>query len=323
MRTKLVGRVVGDGSERRLYLHVMLKERVSGNGGVDAEGRQLDRTIPFDYFMEEDRLVIREMRPDGMQRSIIMENWSTKLNDLPDNIDATSAAKALAMIRDLRHHPLSGFTDLKCSLRENDSLRWYHINYTCDADDEGNTTVVHGYAHDANDEIGSTRWWRQQAEVCQLTGLLNRNAVEQRINLLVRRSGGGMMFMIDLDGFKRVNDELGHQVGDDLLREVGATLTTQFRDTDALGRYGGDEFVAFMPLPLTGNARELAKRRADSIIDAISKIDIPDGTHAACSVGVVVCDTGDASFYDLLEIADQALYASKTAGKGCSTVRDR
>ena len=80
-----------------------------------------------------------------------------------------------------------------------------------------------------------------------------------------------------------------------------------------------------MPAP-TGaspiDIRNLAKRRANDIVEAIGDIEIPDGTHAACSVGVAIADNRDQSFYDLLEVADQALYASKTAGKATTTIRD-
>lgn len=317
----ILGRVVSGDKGKRLYLHIMLKGEMDGPG-ADASLAHVERVIPFDYHMKEDLLVIHAARLDGTLQDIEIEDWRVKLNDLPDNIDATSAARVLATIRDLRHHPISGFTDLKCNMRGGDALRWYHVNYTCDADEDGNTTVVHGYAQDANDEIGSVRWWRRQAEICPLTGLLNRNAAEQKINLLVRRHGGGMMFMVDLDGFKRVNDELGHLEGDELLHGVGEALMGQFRETDALGRYGGDEFVAFVPLPASGDYHDLAQRRADKIIRAISKIEISDGTHAACSVGVAICTTNEASFYDLLEIADQALYESKVSGKGCATIWD-
>ena len=320
VNAQVVGRICEDGEGRELlYFLVLLKgaAEANGNGGEDV---MFDRVIPFDYYLSSDKLVVHATLPDGSVRDITMEDWTKRLNDLPESIDPVSAAKAMATVRDLRHNPISGFTDLKCNLRGGRSLRWYHINYTCDADEAGNTTVIHGFAQDANDEMGSAKWWRKQAEICQLTGLLNRNAVEQRINLLMRTYGGGMMFMIDLDGFKRVNDELGHLTGDALLREVADVLSAHFRDSDALGRYGGDEFVAFMPTPETSDPRQLAQRRAEEIIEAVSKVKIPDGTHAACSVGVALASTGDASFYDLLEVADQALYVSKESGKSCATV---
>ena len=322
LRASLTGRIASDITGNRfLYLLLVIKGEADDE---PKEGEEIlfDRVIPFDYHLGDDRLVIHATLPDGSVQDVEVENWLDKLDSLPDNIDPASAAKVLATVRDLSQHPLSGFTDLKCNLRGGEGLRWYHINYSCDTDGQGNTTVVRGFAQDANDEMGSAKWWRRQAEIDQLTGLLNRNAVEQKINLLMRRHGGGMMFMIDLDGFKRVNDELGHIVGDDLLREVGAALSEKFREGDALGRYGGDEFVALMPLPAVGDVHELARRRAEDIIDAIKRIEIPDGTHAACSVGVAIALNRESSFYELLEVADQALYDSKTAGKTTVTLQD-
>jgi diguanylate cyclase (GGDEF)-like protein len=318
VRATIIGRVDSDASgKRKVYMIVMLKG-VAEQGEGD-EGMLFDRTVTFDYAMGEDKLSIRANLPDGTVHATVIENWVRDLDLYPNSIDSVSAVKMRALVRDLRHHPLTGFIDLKCNLRGGEDLRWYHINYLCESDDEGNTTVLHGYAQDAHDEMGSVKWWRDQAERCQLTGLLNRNAAEQKINLLMHRHKGGIMFMIDLDGFKRVNDQLGHMVGDDLLRRVGKVLSSCFRENDALGRYGGDEFVALVPAPATGDLQALAQQRSNDVIEAISQIEIPDGTHAACSVGAVICQR-DASFYDLLEKADKVLYESKTSGKGKTTI---
>lgn len=324
MNANIVGRVKDDAEgDKWLYMALMLTGCVESDDTLSSDDVFFDRTIPFDYFMAEDLLIIHVSLPDGTVKDISIENWVNKLDSLPDNIAPVSAAKVLATLNDLWHHPLSGFTDLKCNLRGGNELRWYHINYTCDSDSDGNTTVVHGYAHDANDEMGSVKWWRRQAEIDQLTGLLNRNAAEQKINLAMRTVGGGMMFMIDLDEFKRVNDDLGHLVGDDLLREVSKALSKHFRDGDVLGRYGGDEFVAFMPFPPNaGNARAIAERRAKDIIASVAEIPIPNGAYARCSVGVSIAANREVSFYDLLEVADQAMYKSKLSGKGTYTVFD-
>ncbi len=304
-----------------LYAFVALKDANEGissnaNGGLGRE-----RIIPFNYFIDDDRLEVQVPQNGGSVREYVIENWSMMLDKMPDNIAQASAAKVLATIRDLRNHPISGFTDLKCNLSDGEALRWYHINYSCETDDAGKATIVRGYAQDANDQMGSAKWWRRQAEIDQLTGLLNRNAVEQEVNLAMRTQGVGMMFMIDLDGFKRVNDEMGHITGDSLLRAVANTLDSHFREDDVLGRYGGDEFVAFVSVA-AGDPRVIAARRSKDIIDAIGSIEIPDGTHAACSVGVAISFNREATFYELLEIADQAMYQSKMAGKGMYTLFD-
>ena len=137
----------------------------------------------------------------------------------------------------------------------------------------------------------------------------------------MQTNGSGMMVMIDLDNFKRVNDELGHLTGDALLRDVADSLRRHFRDSDVLGRYGGDEFVAFMPLA-NGDAVELARMRAESIIADIQNTEIPDGSYAGCSIGVAISHDSTTTFYDLLEEADQAMYESKVGGKGIYTIRE-
>lgn len=270
--------------------------------------------INFVYDFGDDSLVIHTPGNDASSGDVVMLHFSHGLESLPDYMSKTSAAKIVSMISDLRQHPTAGFTDIKCDLRGIGEQRWYHVNFVCEVTDKGATQSVRGYAQDASDQMGSVRWWRQQAEIDQLTGLLNRNAVEQNINLSMRTQGAGIMFMVDLDGFKKVNDELGHLAGDALLRDVAGALNHNFRETDVLGRYGGDEFVAFMPF-VGGDPMALAERRSIAIISSIKKV------NAACSVGVAICHDYNATFYDLLEAADEAMYQSKERGKGTYTIR--
>lgn len=339
VRASVVGRVTTDVTyEPQLYLLVILKSEVEEGESSSTEALLFDRKVTFKYYLLEDRLVIHAVLPDGTMRDIELKKWRERLDTMPESIDPLSAAKVLAALRGLRHHPISGFTDLKCNLRGGDVLRWYHVDYACEVDDAGDVIAIHGIANDANDEMGSARWWRRQAEMCQLTGLLNRNAAEQRINLFMRRYGGGMMFMIDLDRFKQVNDEFGHLAGDELLRQVATALSETFRDSDVLGRYGGDEFVAFMPVgsgaggaawagsagsrEARGLARNLAQRRADDILASLARITDPGDSGVRCSIGVAISMDREHSFYDLLEVADQALYTSKAAGRNTATIRD-
>ena len=318
---QLFGRVERDNSGSAFMYALVLMKDISKERRTNGADFRRDRIISFDYDINADRLVTRISNSDGNEQQFEFEGWLAKLDTLPDKMSPSSAARVFATVRDLRHHPTSGFTDLKCCLFNDSSLRWFHINYTCDSDENGNATIVHGYAQDANDQMGSAKWWRRQAEIDHLTGLLNRNAVEQDINLAMRTQGIGMMFMIDLDEFKGVNDELGHLAGDALLRDVANALTVHFRESDVLGRYGGDEFVAFVPVA-GGDPKQIAERRCNEIISAISSIEITEGKFAGCSVGVAISHDREATFYDLLEIADQAMYQSKLRGKGTFTLLD-
>ena len=316
---KMIGRVDHDAQKIPwLYALVMPQGKAKTLAGQNAHMNVL---IPLDYYLKEDKLVIHPASNDPAGQPIVRSGILDMLESMPNIIPQASAAKILASIKDIEHHPVAGFIDIKSNMRGGNALRWYHIDYVCETDEDGNTAIIHGYAQDANDQIGSTKWWRRQAETDHLTGLLNRSMSEQQINLGIRTQGAGMMFMIDLDGFKRVNDELGHLVGDALLRDVAHVLSEQFRENDVLGRYGGDEFVAFIAFG-EQDPHVIAERLSKSIIEKVKSIDVPDGTHVGCSIGVAICRQKHTSFYDLLEAADKAMYTSKEAGKGRFTIVD-
>ena len=322
-RVRMMGRVVREEEDGLPLVYMLLMFVAEPTLEEEDDGSALSsRVIKFDYTIGNDELAIYSTANRQSVPDVVIERCLGRMeNETLNNITRSSASTVLATMRDIRSHPTPGFVDVKCNLTGGDGLRWYHINYTCDVDDKGNTTVVHGFAQDANDQMGSVRWWRRQAVTDHLTGLLNRNAVEREMNLSMRMQGSGLMFMIDLDGFKRINDELGHLEGDELLRGVADAISTQFRESDVVGRYGGDEFVAFMPL-VNGDANSLARRRAQAIIDAVHEVVSSDGSHAACSVGVAVSYDRAATFYDLLEVADKAMYEAKMSGKGCYSIMD-
>ena len=322
-RATMILRVQDERSEKTgtvipwLYALIM----IAGEGGdeTDLAGDER-RTITFDYDLGKDKMQLIVPNYDGSRRTIEYTGWLEHLETLPKNIAPESAAKILATVRDVCHHPISGFFDIKYAADEGDPLRWYHVNFVCVPDDDGDTQSVHGFAQDANDQMGSARWWRNQAERDSLTGLLNRSAVEQRINFSMRTSGAGAMFMIDLDGFKHVNDVLGHLAGDGLLRDVARVLTDTFREGEIIGRYGGDEFCAFVPLN-RGVEVDVIDRRASEVIARISAIAVSGDIRVGASVGVAVSHSRAATFYDLLEAADDAMYESKSSGKGTYTMR--
>lgn len=317
---KLLARAkVDEGGKKWLYC-LLLGMGSMSEAVKDGASIARDRVIPFDYSLVDDRLTIMVPLESGGFTEMVSENWLDTFDGLSDVVSESSIAKIAAIIRDLRKHPLSGFTDVKCKIFQGESMRWYHVNYACDADEDGNTTEIHGYAQDANDKMGSAKWWRRQAEVDYLTGLLNRNALEQEINTAMRAEGSGMMFMVDLDDFKRVNDDFGHLSGDALLRDVGARIESAFREQDIIGRYGGDEFIAFACVN-PDKAEAIAEMRAQSIVEKISSIQLPNGEFAGCSVGVAVSAHGESTFYDMLEVADQAMYKSKICGKGKFTIK--
>ena len=164
-----------------------------------------------------------------------------------------------------------------------------------------------------------TRELSHQALHDSLTGLPNRALVLDRAEQLLARASrnpgtyAGALF-IDIDGFKHVNDNLGHAAGDQLLKVVGERLQSTVRDDDTVGRLGGDEFVV---LACCGEGEETLNRLADRLTELLREpVELKDGRKlfsVTASIGVAVgrYDSPDA----LLRDADLALYSAKAAGK--------
>ena len=150
---------------------------------------------------------------------------------------------------------------------------------------------------------------RQAAEVDGLTGCINRDGMQRHLSRLIREadrnSSSLSLAIIDLDGFKSVNDVFGHPSGDAVLKSVGAALRSSVRGGDIIARYGGDEFALILPAA--------SERQAAPVIDrvrtSISSLEVPGGAITAC-VGVAE-RVKDESMQDLIARADDALRQAK------------
>jgi diguanylate cyclase (GGDEF)-like protein len=153
-----------------------------------------------------------------------------------------------------------------------------------------------------------------------LTGLPNRRMLDERLRMAVERSErdrqGFALLFVDLDGFKPVNDSLGHRFGDDVLREMARRLTTQLRAIDAVARVGGDEFVVLLENQADDEAiTRIARRILDDVSAPVRGGD--DGNLQevllSCSIGVARYPR-DGAADQLLVQADAAMHAAKRAG---------
>jgi diguanylate cyclase (GGDEF)-like protein len=156
------------------------------------------------------------------------------------------------------------------------------------------------------------------ARLDYLTGICNRRAIEDlagRSIAAARRHGMPLaMMIIDVDHFKRINDEYGHEGGDNALIETVRRIRESLRTEDLVGRLGGEEFVAVMPSTDGQSALAAAERIRSSFSDATMRIGSSDITITV-SVGVAVLDAQDQQYSHLLRRADRAMYAAKTAGR--------
>ena len=156
-----------------------------------------------------------------------------------------------------------------------------------------------------------------QAVTDPLTGLLNRRGFYQTVeNLLLRgeRSDGSWVLLyLDLDGFKRVNDSLGHDAGDRVLRWVSEQLKACLRPFDILARMGGDEFTALLDLEFPEQAAKIAEKLIErvSICQQIEGMDIALGA----SIGIATYPDCGSNLDGLLRASDIAMYEAKRAGR--------
>ncbi|MFI5842362.1 diguanylate cyclase domain-containing protein [Catenuloplanes sp. NPDC051500] len=154
-----------------------------------------------------------------------------------------------------------------------------------------------------------------------LTGLPNRTLLLDRLREAMDHGDVHALIFFDLDGFKKVNDDHGHDAGDELLVAVGERLTGALRERDVAARFGGDEFLVLLDgLDHPARAREVAHRMKDVISAPYALRRISGRVTIGASIGVAV---GGADYDDaerLLTHADMAMYASKTHRKGSVTV---
>ena len=147
-----------------------------------------------------------------------------------------------------------------------------------------------------------------------LTSLFNRRYVFELIErelARVRRGSKLAVVMLDLDGFKKVNDTLGHLRGDVLLKEIALALLKTTREVDVAGRYGGDEFVVALPGAGAEEAARAAERMAEAVRDAAQRFDATHKVTASVGLAVAIRDDTVAS---LLRRADENAYRAKQSG---------
>lgn len=150
-----------------------------------------------------------------------------------------------------------------------------------------------------------------------LTKVLNRRGLFNSMRALANfahrnRFACGMMF-IDLDEFKGINDRLGHQAGDRALAEVARLIRAAVRASDAVGRYGGDEFLVFLPQVEAGKLSELAEKVRLAVISGIDR-ELPVTVSIGAACKFFEHETDD-DLANLVKMADDALLAAKAAGR--------
>lgn len=153
------------------------------------------------------------------------------------------------------------------------------------------------------------------AQTDELTGLKSRRAFFEHAQQLYDECEANRLglcaVMLDMDHFKHINDTYGHQVGDQVLRQMGRVISSSFRETDVHGRLGGEEFAILLP----DTSIEVAIEIAEELVQTIGELMIEPVHRVTASLGVASTEAGHKDLHSLMNNADKALYRAKALGR--------
>jgi diguanylate cyclase (GGDEF)-like protein/PAS domain S-box-containing protein len=193
--------------------------------------------------------------------------------------------------------------------------RWLRTSYVPDLDAERHVVGLYTVTIDVHDLTIAQERLKREVQLDELTGALSRRTLMDRIDVGVAgaKDEPVALFFVDLDGFKPVNDTLGHAVGDRVLKAVAVALQGAVRADDAVGRFGGDEFLVLAKVRDAAGAHTLANH----LLDAVRGCNWQPGsrTEIGASIGYALAPLDAAQPMRLLQMADDAMYAAKRSGK--------
>lgn len=189
--------------------------------------------------------------------------------------------------------------------------RWIRLTATVECEN-GVPVRIFGMKQDITEEKTLADRTRYLAEFDVMTGLANRTQFQSRLGALAGQGGTGALLLVDLDGFKQINDTYGHAIGDECLREAALRLRGVCAEADLIARIGGDEFAVLLGPGLAPGAAEALAGR---IVEALGQPVEGAGGLFRLGGSVGIAWSGAATASDLFVQADAALYAAKAAGR--------
>jgi len=237
------------------------------------------------------------------------EIWSQQIN--PEDRD-----RVLGEMRQSLHENLPFHSEYR--MRSKDGRDIWVKDAASKVRDQDQDLYFQGVVYDISERKATEKQLMLMAHYDQLTGLANRVLFHDRLDQVVMRCKRHQqqfaILYLDLDGFKAVNDDLGHQSGDEVLAETAHRLKAHVREVDTVARMGGDEFTIILDDVHSKEAIELV---ANKLIDAVSRPydHIDSGHRLTVSMGIATYPDDSISADMLIKVADNAMYNAKRSGK--------
>lgn len=204
----------------------------------------------------------------------------------------------------------SGQLKVRLMRPDTDDYFWCLAQYQYLYEKEKLSSII-GKITDIDDLMRHEDYLLKMSETDGLTGLLNKTATENQVAERLTQAEEGILFIMDVDGFKQVNDRYGHPTGDRTLRFIGECIRRAFDGGDTLGRIGGDEMLVFVEHV---SSREFAAMKAELLSGYLKSGTKENLPYCSMSIGAARFPADGGTCQELFHAADQAMYAAKKSG---------
>lgn len=286
---------------------------------LDTQYRLLEEVT--DEFSFEYDVVQRRFRIPNRYRKIgkvknAQQNymsWEQNLNDIYEE-DRESYQEALV---EAAKQEMAGTIDYRLNVSsegEESVYNWYRTVYRSISRDSKIVRII-GRSYDISSDRKIQEKLSEEMRLDPLTRLLNKVATGEEVKKFISEKPGGthVMFIIDIDNFKSVNDAFGHTVGDTVISDIAQLIQENFRASDIVGRVGGDEFLVFMK----NTTMEVVVEKAKKLCSGCGKQLIGDEAvvNVTLSIGIAIYGVDGDDYNSLFQMADRAMYRIKKNGK--------